>query len=420
MDLLIIGFLIALIIYTIISLLVWRFKIFGNSVQMYGPFMGIQTDKVSFFDKFKNVPFLRAYTNISTILIFVFGLFMSAMIILVLKITLDIQPEPTGIYAPRNVFMIPGVNEFIPVTLGVFIAFVFAGAIHEFGHAIVCRAEGINIVNTGILLAIIPIGAFVNPREEELNAASIGSRLRVYSAGVANNFMVGVVAFFILCIAVSTMVVPIIAGSVYVFETGGNVGGVSPGMYVTMVDGVPINSSQEFNKILNLVPGTLVAITAGYSKEDMKIYYFDNVAGNYFDVVDRGNMPATIGNMMNLQGMLKLLVLPFDTSVTGMELKQAMMTTQDAEIYNTPFTGFWEIIHLLYWLVFINISIAIFNAIPMVPLDGGYIFKDVMNRVFGNTRIKNHITGIAYSISIIMFIAILGSIVLPYILKFLR
>jgi len=191
-------------------------------------------------------------------------------------------------------------------------------------------------------------------------------------------------------------------------------------MYVTMVDGVPINSSQEFNKILNLVPGTLVEVTAGYSKEDMKIYYFDNVAGNYFDVVDRGNMPATIGNMMNLEGMLKLLVLPFDMSVTGMELKQVMMTTQDAQIYNTPFTGFWEIIHLLYWLVFINISIAIFNAIPMVPLDGGYIFKDVMNRVFGNTRVKNHITGIAYSISIIMFIAILGSIVLPYILKFLR
>jgi membrane-associated protease RseP (regulator of RpoE activity) len=194
---------------------------------------------------------------------------------------------------------------------------------------------------------------------------------------------------------------------------------VLPGMYVTMVDGVPINTSQEFNAVLNMVPNTLAAVTAGYSKDDMKIYYFDNRVGNSFDVVDRGNMPVTVGKMMSLEGMLKFLVLPFDTSVTGMELKQAMMNTQDADIYNTPFMGFWEIIHLLYWLVFINISIAIFNAIPMTPLDGGYIFKDVMNRIFGKTRIRNHITKLSYGISIVMFIAILGSIVLPYILKFL-
>jgi membrane-associated protease RseP (regulator of RpoE activity) len=419
MDLLITGFVIALIIYTIIAVLVWKFKIFGNSVQMYGPFMGIQTDKVKFFDRFKDVPFLRAYTNISTILIFLFGLFMSALIILVLKITFDVNPEPTGIYAPRNVFMIPGINEFIPVTLGVFIAFVFAGAIHEFGHAIVCRAEGINIVNTGILLAIIPIGAFVNPREDEIAAASIGSRLRVYSAGVANNFVVGLIAFFVVCLAISTMVVPIIAGSVYVFGTGGDNGGVSPGMYVTSLNGVPVTSSQQFNTLLQASPNTNAMITAGYNKDSMQSYTFNNKAGNFFDVVDRGNMPATMGTMMTLQGMLKLLILPFDTSVSGMELKQVMMNTQDASIYSTPFMGFWEIIHMLYWFLFINISIALFNAIPMVPLDGGYIFKDVMNRIFGKTRIKNHISTLAYGVSGIMFIAILGSIILPYILHFL-
>lgn len=419
MDLLITGFIIALIIYTIIAVLVWKFKIFGNSVQMYGPFMGIQTDKVKFFDRFKDVPFLRAYTNISTILIFLFGLFMSALIILVLKITFDVNPEPTGIYAPRNVFMIPGINEFIPVTLGVFIAFVFAGAIHEFGHAIVCRAEGINIVNTGILLAVIPIGAFVNPREDEIAEASIGSRLRVYSAGVANNFVVGLIAFFVVCLAISTMVVPIIAGSVYVFGTGGDNGGVSPGMYVTSLNGVPVTSSQQFDTLLQASPNTNAMITAGYNKDSMQSYTFNNKAGNFFDVVDRGNMPATMGMMMTLQGMLKLLILPFDTSVSGMELKQVMMNTQDASIYSTPFMGFWEIIHMLYWFLFINISIALFNAIPMVPLDGGYIFKDVMNRIFGKTRIKNHISTLAYGVSGIMFIAILGSIILPYILHFI-
>ena len=49
--------------------------------------------------------------------------------------------------------------------------------------------------------------------------------------------------------------------------------------------------------------------------------------------------------------------------------------------YQAPFAGFWGLIHLLFWCAWININVGIFNAIPMVPLDGGYIFKEGVDRL---------------------------------------
>lgn len=39
-------------------------------------------------------------------------------------------------------------------------------------------------------------------------------------------------------------------------------------------------------------------------------------------------------------------------------------------------TGFWIVANLLYWIFWLNIMVGIFNALPAIPLDGGYIFRD--------------------------------------------
>ena len=51
------------------------------------------------------------------------------------------------------------------------------------------------------------------------------------------------------------------------------------------------------------------------------------------------------------------------------------MDTAAQECYTVPWPG-PSIIHFLFWCGWINICVA-FNAIPMVPLDGGYILKGV-------------------------------------------
>lgn len=76
-------------------------------------------------------------------------------------------PEPGRYNAPRNIFLIPGVNEFIPFTWGV-IALVVTLVVHEFSHAILCRVEGIRVKSMGILYALVPIGGFAEPDDEQL------------------------------------------------------------------------------------------------------------------------------------------------------------------------------------------------------------------------------------------------------------
>lgn len=76
-------------------------------------------------------------------------------------------PQPGKYNSARNIFLIPGVNEFIPFTWGI-IALIVTLVVHEFSHAILCRVESIRVKSMGILLALIPVGGFAEPDDEQL------------------------------------------------------------------------------------------------------------------------------------------------------------------------------------------------------------------------------------------------------------
>ncbi|AKB55139.1 MULTISPECIES: site-2 protease family protein [Methanosarcina] len=77
------------------------------------------------------------------------------------------MPDPGKYNSPRNIFLIPGLNEFIPLTWGA-IALIVTLVVHEFSHAILCRVEGIRVKSMGILYALVPIGGFAEPDDEQL------------------------------------------------------------------------------------------------------------------------------------------------------------------------------------------------------------------------------------------------------------
>lgn len=112
-------------------------------------------------------------------------------------------PEPSSYTAPRNILLIPGINQFIPFVWG-WIALFVTLLVHEFAHGILARVEGIRVKSLGLALAPIPIAAFVEPDEEELFGtkekeakASRNARVRILAAGVIANFVVAAIAFAI-------------------------------------------------------------------------------------------------------------------------------------------------------------------------------------------------------------------------------
>ena len=175
-------------------------------------------------------------------------------------------PAPSAVTQPQNVLVIPGVNDFLPLTvapeivLGLFIGMV----VHEGGHGILSRAGGIDVESMGIaMLAFIPMGAFVEPDEETQRAAERGDQARMFAAGVTNNFLVTVLAFGLLFGPV--------VGSIGV-ASGAAVGGVLPGSAaeaagidrgerIVAVDGTAIETNEDLAETLAETEARSVPVT---------------------------------------------------------------------------------------------------------------------------------------------------------------
>lgn len=114
----------------------------------------------------------RSFANLGILLMFA-GMIAMFLVIALSDLALYTSflngnvPEPGKYNAPRNILLIPGVNEFIPFTWGV-IALIVTLVVHEFSHAILCRVEGIRVKSMGILYALVPIGGFAEPDDEQL------------------------------------------------------------------------------------------------------------------------------------------------------------------------------------------------------------------------------------------------------------
>src|SRR6266540_2478917 len=90
--------------------------------------------------------------------------------------------------SPETLLGIPGLNPIIPLGYGVF-ALAVAVGIHEFMHGILARTAKVKIESLGILLCILPIGAFVEPSEEEMRKLPRRERARIYSVGAGINLL---------------------------------------------------------------------------------------------------------------------------------------------------------------------------------------------------------------------------------------
>jgi len=194
-------------IYAAVALTIYTKKLFPDHVAFYGPIMAIKSNKTAFLDRFIRIStFLRIYGSLGILVVIFVSVIITLLLINALWYTLVYQPGMTQINQPQNIFLIPGVNDFIPSTFAVWFALVLTIAIHEFGHGILCRVENIRVKGIGIILAVIPLGAFVEPDEEELEKTHGVPKMRMFGAGIMNNIVVAVICFIALFLVMSAAV----------------------------------------------------------------------------------------------------------------------------------------------------------------------------------------------------------------------
>ena len=118
---------------------------------------------------------------------------------------------------------IPGSPVLIPLGYGI-IGLMTVLVVHEFGHGIIARTEGVKIDSIGVLLLAVLPGAFVEPNEEDVQNSKRIQKLRIYAAGSIFNLILAAISFIIV-LFMTLMII----GSVFIGVPGFTIPGTHIG-----------------------------------------------------------------------------------------------------------------------------------------------------------------------------------------------
>lgn len=179
-------------------LIVFKRRLESKNVSIFGPILLVRTRRgLRFLDllaKYKK--FWRTFGNLGILLVLVGMIYMVILVLIMDYVMVVSPPKPSPVTSPRNVLLIPGLNEFIPFIWGL-IGLIVTLIVHEFSHAILSRVEDVRVKSLGVVFALIPIGGFAEPDEKELLGKGRKSRMMIYSAGITANFLIALLSFSI-------------------------------------------------------------------------------------------------------------------------------------------------------------------------------------------------------------------------------
>lgn len=421
------------IAYALAAYYIHKNKLWPEHITFYGPFMAIKTEKVGFFDRsIRFSTFLRAYGTLGVVMVVVVSAFMTLMLFFSIQHIVVQRPPLTQANELKNVLAIPGVNDFIPFTFAVWLGLLVTMGVHEFGHAILCRVEGIRVKSMGVLMAVIPIGAFVEPDEDDQEKTKGLAKMRMFGAGITNNILLGLACFalvvFLLGFAVPVPT-PLING-VYV-DSPAHAAGISPNSIIKEVNGVPVSSRDEVATLLNTTkPGdsiTLLTETKGAPSEhtltlaawpaEMSSRTSGFMGVTYYDA-------PVVKEQFKLFyepiGLIILLAIPIYTITDPTAWSQFSLLTIDSMesiMWQVPFPHYWTVIQLLFWCGWFNLVVGTFNALPLVPLDGGYILREGVDRIMDRRGLLKYSGYVSGAVSYVMLAVLLAVVLLPLMLN---
>ena len=196
----------------------------------------------------------KSFGRISVIIVFASAIL--AVIILVYGAVLSFAIKPSHAAGLSLLLAIPGVNPVIPIGFGT-VTLILAVVIHEFFHGVVAKKQGIKLSSVGVLWFVVPVGAFVEPDEQEITKSDPVVRRRIVAAGPGINIVLAVICFLLVALLVVPAASPTHDG-LYVEATvsGSQVSHViSNGDEVVSLGNYTGNVIQNLSTISDLTPG---------------------------------------------------------------------------------------------------------------------------------------------------------------------
>ncbi len=232
----------------------------SSHFSLLGPALMIKSPKNrGILDKFSRIfpKELTSRVSVAIVLVTMLGafifLFYEVYLSLAIRVVVN---QPASFY-----LALPGINPFIPIFYGT-MALVVGVVIHELMHGVLSRKHGITVKSVGALFFVIPVGAFVEPDEEEMMKASPIIRRRIFAAGPATNIVLALIFFLLLMMVMGPLATPTHNG-VYLESTQSQISGISnlSGLEITSFGSYSGNDLANLASSSNITPGQQVSIT---------------------------------------------------------------------------------------------------------------------------------------------------------------
>jgi membrane-associated protease RseP (regulator of RpoE activity) len=332
--------------------------------------------------------------------------------------------EAAGEISPASYLLLPGINPILPIVYG-WLAIICAIAVHEGAHGIIARNRGLNVKSSGLLFfLIIPIGAFVDVDEDEIAKAKAKDSLRVMAAGVAGNVVVALACLLALLVILNGLT-PVVNGvyvSTVVEGMPAEAAGLLPEDVFVSINDVPIANFDEMAALLNTTnPGDTIQVTVARGTDWQEQYSTSVTLTESTETAGKAVMGVRVGNLATEERLtfyrnptletLSIYLLP-------PALRPDLVPFSDPLIpfYTNELGAQWHVYaNIFFWLWFVNINVAVFNALPIYPLDGGRIFNITLKSALGKKLNEKTITRITAIVTAAIILLLSMIILIPYI-----
>ncbi|MEF8874393.1 MAG: site-2 protease family protein [Candidatus Thermoplasmatota archaeon] len=413
----------------------------------------------------------------------------------------------------KEVLVLPGINPFIPIGYGIFSVAV-AMIVHEFTHGILTRVADVKINALGIILLVVPLGAFCEPDEEEIEETERIKRDRMFAAGPTSNIVLGIVLFLIFSTLFMGFVSPeedaLLVMDMYE-DTPADQAGIQPNDHLLEIDNESIRTlndledvdvnltkddDQELRKVSvrgrrgedevifeNVTPGLVIlsirkdspaynseleikdiishvegkeirnrsalheALDDKDDQEEFNLTYWRRINREYQKNTTTVMLEdGKLGIGVNYLGFgfqegdwyPKFLARPISSAETNTERIQNVAMYISLPLFglspvpdemtgfyeisgplsSLPSGAFWILANSIYWVLWLNILLGLFNALPALPLDGGRLFKDwigsITERVGASEELGEKVsTGLTYAMSFSILFLLMWQLIGP-------
>ncbi|HZY69845.1 MAG TPA: site-2 protease family protein [Thermoplasmata archaeon] len=402
----------AVAVYAIVVYLLYRAGRLGpeRALQLYGPALLVKTRRFrGWLDRIGR--FKRFWSVVGDVGIIAAAVAMIAIVaVLALDAVVISHVPASAAPPPQEALGIPGINPIIPIGYGL-VALVVGIVLHELFHGVIARSQNVGVKSVGILWCVIPVGAFVEQDEEEMTHAPRRRRDRIAAAGVLANFVLAGLFLGATALVLTTSIAPNANGVGISYVVPGAPAAnatLVAGDIITSINGTPTaNDAQLLNVLDASHAGATMPLTY-YSAPNHRLVTtnvtlapLSSFTGNpadakhgFLGISPTFLTPSQLTTVLGtpwagpgspLLGVTDWIVLP----LAGLEPVQG--TTESFYHTTGPLAGadpnsVWIVVNLLYWLAWMNLLLGLSNALPLVPFDGGLLFRDFVGGIAARAR----------------------------------